>query len=362
MDVPPTVRDPEVEGAPEGDASDAGGGANGSAARKKRRWRWVVAVSLIALACVAGVGLYVYFRYIRYEATALRHVPDDVNIVLRADAVELITYDPVREHVWPALFDAAVDGTEDLEGTRRVKRLREETGIHVPVDLREAVVCSLDGRGWVVIIGGTFERGRFVTGLHRVLEEEGYTGWRVDGDLLLHATGFTISQADDGVLIFGTSKDIVRAALPQREVDADVPVPAEGAIAFYVNRRAWKGTVAALPLDLPGIDALDDVKQLSGSVLLAEKPKPVVVHIEVEPKEGASADKLAQDIDGMFGKFRLLLLLKGGDLGGGRQAIQEASVTSKNKKVHVETPWPYDAIEDHMKALASLIRKGGNEP
>jgi len=323
MAVPPTVRD-----------------------SKKRRWP-IVVFSLLFLGALVGGGIFVYLRFFSYQNTALRHVPEGTNIALRTD-VKLITFKPVREHLWPVLLDVK----DDLAKSDRLKRVKAETGISIPLDLREVIIASVDARSWVIIVGGTFERGRFVTGLKKVLDEEGAEGWKLDDDLLVHDFGVAIGQAEDGVLVFGTTVDITRAALPAAEQDAQLPVPTEGAISFLINNSAWNSTVNMIPLSLPGTDTLRDVEQLTGNVMLTEDPR---IDVVVEPKKGVEPDELAGDIESMFSKMRLALLLVSSDLRGGKQAIREAEVETVDGKVKVTAPWPYEKIDESVEELAQLI-------
>jgi len=221
--IPPTVRD------------------------RPRRWPWLALPS----ALVAGLVV-AYFLWWKHPATAHRHVPEGTRLALRADAQALATFGPVREHIWPILFRA-----RGGERSERIERIEKATGLRIPLDLREAVIASVDAQSWVLLVGGPIEPGRFVDGMEEVLREEGASGWTHDGELLVHALGPAIAQADDGTLIVGTGKPIVEASLPAHD-GADLPLPPEGAVSFVLHEDAYEGIVDRLP-SVPGLDALRDV-------------------------------------------------------------------------------------------------------
>lgn len=318
-------------------------------ADRPARRRWPL-VALAAGMLLAGLGAYLYFALWAYEPTALRHVPAGANIVVRADAAKLVVFKPVREHLWPLLLER--DG-EAADKDRRIARIREETGVAIPTDLRELVVASVDGVAWVAVIGGNIEKGRFVPGLAKVLAEEGLDGWAVEGDLLAHRTGSVIGQADDGTLVLATHREIAEAALPRSESDtSSLPVPTDGAIGFRVSHPALARLVRQIPDGIP-VGPLTQIDELSGNVALTDDPR---LSLEVTPKAPAQPPALAAELSGMFSKLGLALLFVPSDLYGAKKAISDATVTAGDGRVHVHAPWPYGPLDQAVKLLANSLR------
>ncbi|MBW2458695.1 MAG: hypothetical protein JRI68_29625, partial [Deltaproteobacteria bacterium] len=258
-------------------------------------------VVLLAATTVAG---FFFWTKGGYQPTVHRHVPPAVNIAIRADGKEIALFGPVRKHIWPILLDSK--WKDERPQSERIKRIEKETGIDVPWDFREMIIASMDGTSWVAVVGGKWEPGRFVDGLHRVIEAEGLGGWKRDGEILVHQLGPAIGQADDGTLVFGTNADITRAALPVSEESATLPVPIEGAASFVVNHKAYGSVVGLLPLTLPGLDTLGKIDQLEGKITLSDEP---LLELTGIPKKGEDSKALAEDLDSLRAKLRLASFL-----------------------------------------------------
>jgi hypothetical protein len=326
---------------------------------KQRPWRrialWIGVAVVVALLCGSGVAWW-FLRQLQYEPTAHRHIPDGTNVVVRADAAKIVLFKPVREHIWPALWERRKDAPEPPPGQQpRLERLKEETGVALPRDLRELIIVSVDATSWAALIGGPFPKGRFVPGLHRVLKEDGLPGWSLSGELLVHVLGPAVAQADDGTLIIGSDADIVRAALPAEDHNVEIPLPIEGALSFLINKKAWGGAVSRLPLMLPGLDTLSKVEEARGTLTLSEQPQ---LGIDVVPSAGTGADQLSQDIGRVITSLRRMSLVVPSDLAGAKQALRDATVEPRGSVVHIAAPWPYQAIDDTLKRVGEAIRTG----
>jgi hypothetical protein len=269
--------------------------------------------------------------------------------------LEILLWKPVRKHLWPIAFETG-EGEEPAQ-SRRAKLIQQKTGVRIPTDFREVIIASMDGVSWVAIVGGTIERGRFVSGLEEALREEDVKGWRRDGELLVHELGPSIGQADDGTLLVGTDTNIVRAALPiDEDQDEDaLPLPSDGAASFVVLARAYRGAISQLPLTLPGLDALDKVEQVRGTVALSDEPR---ISVEATPKDGVDAATLAGDIQSALLKLRIASLLITADLYGAKQALSDATIHADGKLVKLDAPWPYADLDRAVLEVANTIRKG----
>jgi hypothetical protein len=312
-----------------------------------------ILLPVLLLAAAAGVGVYFWFDKAAYEPTAHRHLPPAANIAIRADGKHIALFKPVREHIWPIVLKSKMD--DDRPQSKRIKRIEAATGIDIPWDFRETIIASMDGTHWVAIVGGKFEPGRFVKGLHKVIEEEEISGWTLEGEILIHKFGPAIGQAEDGTLVFGTNADITRAALPISEKSATLPVPIEGAVSFVVNDKAYGSVVSLVPQSIPGLGTLSKVKQLSGKIILAEQP---LLELTAVPSKGVDAKALADDLDSLRSKLRLASLLLPGDWLGGKEALGDTTVKAEGGKVLLSTPWPYEALDEGIEWLGKAMEAG----
>ncbi len=307
------------------------------------------------LAIVVGGGLsYFYFGVWKHEPSAHLHVPSGTNLALRADAVKLLTWAPVREHLWPVFLERKKDSKS--EAGKRLDRVADKTGVRIPDDLRELIIASLDGRAWVLIASGKIAPGRFVAGLHQVLQEEGNQSWKLDGELLVHAGGGALGQAEDGSLVLGTNRDLAMAALPAREQDEEgpaLPLPVDGALSFLVNATATSGALGKLDLRMPGLSTLNEIGQLSGVISLTKEPQ---LDLRIQPKQGVAAAQLAKDLSSIRGAVRLLLLAVGSDLAGAKKALSDAEIKASEDAVVLTARWPYAPLDRGVARLAELLR------
>jgi hypothetical protein len=302
---------------------------------------------------VGGVGAYLYFRVLRPPQTASRHLPRGTAVAARVDALELLTFRPVRERLLPLVEEAK---SADAKGSTLLERVGKESGVRLPMDVRELAVGSVDGRQWVLAVGGTMRAGDFVDALEKALNEDGIAGFNRDGDLLIHtATGGAIGQADDGTLVFGTGKGITLAALPPRdetdEADA-VPLPTKGAITFLLNGAATRGAGDALPKILDSLGSLSHIDRVDGALSLGDAP---AVDVRIRPR-GTTPAELAKTLETDLAAVKLALFLVPDDLGDAKAALGAAKVRADGGEVRVEAPWPYDALDRGVARLADLVR------
>lgn len=312
-----------------------------------------LALALIALV-LGAAGAFLYVRFVRPPARAHLHLPRGTAVGVRFDAVELISWRPVRERLLPVLREAKSE--TDAAGASLFTRLAEVSGVRLPEHVREVVVGSVDGSQWMMAIGGTLEPGRFVDGLETVLRERGTTGFVREGDVLVHsASGLAVGQAEDGTLVLGTTKSLVLAALPEHEPeeylssllrDSHVPVT------FVLNAAATKGATAQLPAAFDGLSALSQIEQMDGLFRLGDTPS---VELELRPR-GVSAVDLARSLETQVGVVKLALFLLPSDLGGAKRALQDAKLEAAGDRVKVHAPWPYQALDDGVAALADGLR------
>jgi hypothetical protein len=182
-------------------------------------------ISLVLAVCFS---LFVYVKYIRYEARALRHIEPQQYVVAASVAVEqAVVYEPFRRHIL-TVFEAHRKAKES-----RALHLERKTGLELGVDTRE-IAFGLRPDGKVAIaVGGLFRRERFVSGVAQLLNDEGFVAEVVGNPPRVRGPrGATVGVARDGVLVVGA--DDAAYASAQSESGA-WPAPAAGTPVLAVH-------------------------------------------------------------------------------------------------------------------------------
>ena len=311
-----------------------------------------IAIALSILAAVLLVaGVAVYLFVVRYEPLARRHIPGNANLAARLELGDLVLFGPVREHLWPLVFEGAPGDAP--KGKTRADRIRAATGVNLATDLREVFVASVEGSSFVAIAGGKIPRGRFVKGLAAVAKEEAWPGgWHEAGELLVGPGGLAIGQADDGTILFGTSEAIVIAALPASDDFHRLELPEKGASSFAVTKEAWSGAAGVAVVAHASV--LRKIERASGRFTLSKSPE---LSLEIEPVSASPAPALAGEIEQLLSEMRIVAMLVP-DVGGAKGALQAAKVTAKDGRVVITAPWSYEALDGACARLAEQIRAG----
>jgi hypothetical protein len=176
---------------------------------------------MLVVALTAG-GL-LYFGKLRYVPRAARHVPASAAVVARLSVERVGLFDPARTHLMPL-----VDSVGSPPGaTSRRLRMEKSAKLEFNVDLREvAVGLGPASDDWVVVFGGMFPRGQWVSQVADLLKQEGRRGHLRDG-AWQDESGFVLAQADDGCVIVASSRAQLAAALPATSAPPGAGAPAD---------------------------------------------------------------------------------------------------------------------------------------
>lgn len=160
-------------------------------------------VSLFGAAVVAG---YIYHRYVRYVPVATRLVPPGATLVVRLEVEQAVVYQPFRTFVLPL-----------LERGRKAKESREKglervTSLELAVDAREIVYAEFPNNEWSVLVGGMFRRDGVLSGVRRMMGEEGVE-LREEGDMLIHQSGISFAVSEGGTLVLASSAELLGRTL-----------------------------------------------------------------------------------------------------------------------------------------------------
>jgi hypothetical protein len=318
------------------------------APRKSSARTWIAAaVAVLGLLAIVGV-VAGYFLFFRYTPLAERHIPAASNVAFRADLRQIGTFAPVRKHLWPLLLDRP---SQKTQGKTLADKVAEETGIHPALDVREVIIASVDSRSWVALIGGNLEPGTFVSGMEKVLRDEGYPGWQRSGDLLVGPAGIALGQAEDGTLVVGTEAEIVTSALPASEEHHRMNLPTNGALSFAVTKEAWE----ELSREAGAFDAggsLRRIRHVRGTLSLGDEP---AIDIDVEPKGGENAEALGRDVETLLAALRLGLVLTQ-DRMGEKAALSSAKVAVEQEHVRIRAAWPLEGLDRACAQLAERLK------
>ncbi|MDI1477510.1 hypothetical protein [Polyangium sp. y55x31] len=362
--VPPTQRDPEALGAapaplPEAPAAlppeappEPPAEPRVEAPPPKPRGSRFVLVAVAAVFVVAAIAGLAFWNFVlRYRPTARAHVPAGTNVAIRIEAADLVLFGPVREHLLKlALDEGSTPEVAAPSRPSRAARIHDQTGVRLPADLREVVVASMDGKSWVALLGGRIEQGRFVKGLAEVAREEGWTGFRREGELLV-GPSIVIAQADDGTILVGTDRSIVEAALPATEEGQKLGLPEKGAVTFAIARQAFEALSGASAIT-PRASVLGAVERATGTLALGNSPELVV---RLEPAKAADAPKLEEGARALLSDLGLALLLVP-DVAGEKEALRATTVKREGDVVVLRAPWPYEGLDRATSMLAGKLR------
>lgn len=337
--VPPTERDPQPPP------------AAAEPPPKPSKRPLVLAGLVMFLLGVAAAGA-LWMLVLRYKPTASAHVPAQSNVVVRLEASDIVLFGPVRNHLLPLVLEDKPKGPA-ITKVPLGERIHDRTGVRLPVDVREMMVATMDGKSIVALFGGKIAPGKFVKGLAEIAQEEKWPGFHLEDDVLV-GPKVTVGQAEDGTIIVGTDKAIVLNALPASEEGAKLGLPAQGAVRFVVAKPAWEALSMAKQL-VPQADALSGVRHGTGSFALGTSPELVV---RLEPLAGADSSAIEHGMTALLSNLRLLTLLAP-DRFGEKTALQQAVVRREGSTVIVQAPWPYEGLDRGAAALAARLRADG---
>ncbi|MFO0619371.1 MAG: hypothetical protein U0414_42675 [Polyangiaceae bacterium] len=320
----------------------------GQVKKRRKLWPFFLIGALLLVAIATPIA---YILVFRYDPTAVKHIPGGTVMAFRIDAKELYLWKPFREHV-VGKFDGSKEAKE------RASKLKKLTGIDLTSDLREIVVATPDAVRWVVLIGGYFHEARFnrsdvVKGLKTFLEEQGATDLTVKGGILYGPNGLEVTQAEDSTVIIANDHGLLQAAIPESDEWTSLGLAGSGGMSFVITENAlqrFKSSASSMMLD-PGM--FGHSKRLGGYLKLGSKPQ---LNIEVVPRQ-VSVDVLSNEIEGTLGNLRGIALLLLPDTYGVKRMLQSIKVKPRADVVMLTADWPYDGLEDAMKAAGENVEK-----
>lgn len=321
-------------------------------------WKLVMA-ALAALTIAAAVGAFVIFKkYIQYDRTAALHLPPDTTAAARVDVEKLALFDPARRHLFPLLDDSFGNaGPSSLPS--RHERIEVRTGVDLSIGLREIVVA----RGprwsdWVLVLSGKFPRTGVVTGMAKVLSEEG-APWHLAADRksLLGPGGVALGQATDGSIILASTAARLAQALPRQDTYRRIGLDnkaAAAAVAAGPLVRSYASSPAHFVA--PSLQQLAAVQRLSVTVKLGH-PLQATVHVTLLPGRDAAAMKKPFE-ELLAGLVRISALVPGQDFAGERAVLGRAAISVAGPhELDVRFAWKPKEVDRGATSLARAVRR-----
>lgn len=292
--------------------------------------RVLIILLLLALATLLSFALG-YFRLVHYEARVARHIPGDAAMVVRVDVKQVVLFEPVRRHVFPAL-----DGVSG-DIARRAK-FERQADVNLAMDLREVAVAFFDDGDWLVLIGGLFPSQGVVEALARVLGEDESFDCQLERKAL-HCSEVVFEQAADGVIALGSSAPRVQQALQAGSHHpwlSDQPVSA-GWSAAWADRELFRtGDVG-----LEGARAAADLT--SSELEVTVHPRPASAPTAALERWLAEARGAAQHLATNFA--------------GERAVLARARVTERTGRPVIESHWTRDELDLAAANLGSWLKR-----
>lgn len=302
-------------------------------ARKPRRARSfkIVAFVLLGLFGVAVVGAVVaYYKLLHYERVAVHHIPPSAAWAARVDVERVALFEPVRRHLLPLVnrVGSATPAASTPSGRDLATALRQELGLNLGMDLREIVIAGGPALGdWLVVLGGIFpKRSDLIVRTSELLLSQVGVRTRPSSDdlLLFEGAGTALAQAEDGSLVFGSSAELVKAALAPSLRFAELGLaPDQGVGGFGVLPAAL---LDPLVLRVLGSVAatLATIQRVQGR-LEPEANGRVALQIDVLSTTPAAG--LAGEVQAWLGSAAsLMAFVPGADVAGERALISRATV------------------------------------
>lgn len=325
----------------------------------------VIALGLLALVGLAvGTGLFIYWRYVRYERVAALHVPADSRAAVRLDVEKVVFFEPVRAHVLP-FFDR---WQADPRLRSRLKRIQGRTGLELGVDLRELAVAVGPAPGdWVVVAGGLFSKKKLLEGIRDALNEEhlgeppkqAAARWRLEAGTLVADRGSPVlGQAEDGVLIVASSAARLSAALKGPSLpDLDQ----SGAGGFVLDTAGLLGQAPlAAPLAAPGLLTLRRIQRVTGAFELGPS---VGVQARARVLPGEPAEQLVPAVKELVRAAPVWAGLVAPGLGAGLGPLRHTEVAARGTdEILLTVQWPRDRLGQLIEAVVALIGAADRHP
>lgn len=324
---------------------------------------WILLAALL-MAAVAG-PLVFWLGFWRYDATAQHHIPGGTVLAVRIDARELYLFGPFREHLLPAFAPPS----DDALTPTTLQRIRTHTGVDLTGDVREILLATTDGARWAVLLGGRFQtsvrRAPFLDGFQQAMGPDGGPFiWQRDGEVLVGPGGAALAQAEDGTLLFTSSADVARAALPATDDYRELWLSSAGDLSFSIDRPALTAIAARGRGAIPELAVLDRAQRITGWVKLDDHESELAV--DVLPVPGEPIEPFTAGVEALVRALAARLAAPAGTAPGegravvalGAAVLGKAKVQARADSVLVTSVASGEHMDAAFRELAPMVAAG----
>jgi hypothetical protein len=327
--------------------------------RRGLRARTVLLGLLALFLAVVGAFAYGYFQLVHYERRAALHLPPQVQFVARLDLEQVVLFEPFRRYVLGGL-------KRNLPDPAAWKRLEEETGVKLAMDLREVLFAQgREPSHWVIAVAGLFPKQGVLPSVQRWMEAERGQGGaaaqapacRMEGPYLrCAALGLHALQAEDGVIVLGGEPSVLEQAARGSDRHEQLGL-SPNTTALEVALDLTSGTpgdgAATAAMLAP---ASSKIARVNGRAVL---DSDVRVELHLTPRPGVTAEQLQVSVSGVLQILQGFYALAGPDVGGERSLLATARVTTQSgadgDEVVVTSRWPREDIDRAAQALGDAL-------
>lgn len=298
--------------------------------RRGLRARSVLLGLLVLFLLVIGAFTYGYFRLVHYERRAALHLPPQVQLVARLDLEQVVLFEPFRRYVLGGL-------KRNLPDPEAWKRLEEEAGVNLAMDLREVLFAQgREPSHWVIVVAGLFPKQGVLEGVQRWLQARradvapgaaSKPACQMEGQYLrCPGLGLYARQADDGVILLGSDQSFVEQAAQGSERHRQLALsPSTTALEFALDMTSGKFADAAGAAALM-TPARSKIARVNGRAVL---DTDVQVELLLTPLPGVTAEQLHAGVTSALQVLQGLYALAGPDVGGERSLLATARVSTR---------------------------------
>lgn len=303
-------------------------------------WTGLVALALVILA-VFGVG---YWVLVKYEPRAARHIPKNAIAAVRVDVEQVVLYEPIRRHIFPVL-----DGAN--QGSGRLQRFKELSGVNLGMDLREIVVAWLPDGNTVLLVGGLFPETGLSEALHRTLSDTVPGHPCTFAAERMNCPGWSLTQASDGTVVAATSDDALASATSTSDWSTSVGLPSTP-IAGSFDVSTQRSMLTSLGVVGVAGPWLSELQRLT---LATDLGDPLKVSVTLE---GVGENRIEELRSAVVLAQRLAALRPGPDTAGERGVLARLEVVEANGRPVLQSSWARSDVDKAVRALADVVSGG----
>ncbi len=320
--------------------------------------------AVLGVVVLGGIGVAIWLfvgggEHIDSKAHA--HLPAGCDAVVRMDVKGLLSVPAVKEHVIPAL-DEAAKKSEDASSLAAFLITAE---LDPKKDIDEVVLClkDIDKGGeptMLFVVGGHLMERGILTAVERHVKKEKVKETRKEGDLeIIEAKDdkFFLTQASDAAILFSNDeKLLIKGADKTKEYEETYKIPLDEQVSAIIPEETVKG-LSKQAGALIGGNQLNAV----GRIVVSATLEPGQISARLEMPSKSAAKELRDALKTLLDTMKQAPGGMGASDPFAAAALNSAKIKTKGNDVIVEIPIPEKLIEEGAKAVAKGIREAEEE-